>query len=231
MFIQNCYSFNTVTEQGVTHTVGSTFDVNASSVDLSSSGGSLNLQTFNNEDISLQSSGEVVVTSDSVTAGAENLLLGLDANSALKSLGVSLLGSGTVSFTLPFDYHVHFIPLFFFSSITYNDALNDIQIGASTNEQNALYATVTENYTGIMPLSGGVLNYPNLKVLAVVNSDSNLLEVESSPQLVTTPVQFSPYYYLELRYVKAGAHSATNGISNSSVNTNINVKVHYVVFA
>ena len=221
------------TDEGSYFNAGSTFSVDSPQIvlkDISISGNQIS--ALSGANVHLDPDGEVEMSSASAQAGAENLLLALGSDSILKTLGISLLGTGTVSFTIPSDYHVHYIPLFFFSSITYNDSLNDIPIGASTNEQDLLYATVTETYTGVSPLSSGVLSYPNLKVLATVNSDSNLLEVESCSQLVTTPLQFPPnIYYLELRYVKAGAHSATDGLSNKSVGTDINVKIHYLVFA
>jgi hypothetical protein len=230
--VSDAHTFNVTTDEGSYFNAGSTFSVDSPQIvlkDISISGNQIS--ALSGANVHLDPDGEVEISSASAQAGAENLLLALGSDSILKTLGISLLGTGTVSFTIPPGYHVNFIPLFFFSSITYNDSLNDIPIGADGHD--LLYATVTETYTGVSPLSSGVLSYPNLKVLATVNSDSNLLEVESGSQLVTTPLQFSPnIYYLELRYAKAGGHEATDGISNKRVgNGNINVKVHYLVFA
>lgn len=227
--IQDCYDFGVTSISTVSFNT-TAFAVVSDSVVIASSGADTTLTTTNSNDIQLSPDGEIKLDSTSVTAGAENLLLGLASDNVLKSLGISLLGSGTVSFTLPFDNHIHTVPIFF-GAITYNNSVNDILMGASTNESIALYPETTETYTGIRPITGSVLNYPNIKVMVSITADSNLIEVESGHYLVTTPSNISGYYYLELRFCKSGNHSSTDGINNTSVATDVAIKIQYVAFA
>lgn len=225
---------------------GSVFSVTTASLCNINSGGGMILDcdgsnmTLNSEqdivlnsdvDIELNADAEVKVNSTSATAGAENLIMGLGSDSVLKTLGVSLLGSGSVTFSILPGYHVHKIPLFF-NTVNINiSPTQDLSVGETNNHQNLYYPQVSQSYSGKQIITGGVLNYSNIKVVGVLNSDNQLLEIDGVAYTYTTPQNLSGYYYLEQRYSKTGAHVDTNGIINNSVGSTINITYNYLVFA
>lgn len=173
------------------------------------------------------------VSSSAIVSDAPNKLMVLGNNNFLRALGISILGSGSVSFDIPLAYHVHIIPLFF-QGITYNDGSNDIAMGNLNNNENTLvYPETTEEYTGLYsPIdSGGNLLYDNVKVLTFVTSTSSVSEIDGSPYLyVGQSYVHATKRYLQLRYSRSTSHANVLGITNYD-SAPISIVINYIVIA
>jgi hypothetical protein len=174
------------------------------------------------------------VSSSAIVSDAPNKLMALGNNNVLRALGISILGSGSVSFDIDLSYHVDMIPLFF-QDMTYNTSgSQDIRMGHLNNNENTLfYPETTEEYTGLYsPIdSSGNLLYDNVKVLSFVTSTSSFMEIDGSSYLyVGASFVYATKRYLQLRYSDAAGHANVVGIANYS-NGSISIKVNYIVIA
>lgn len=190
--------------------------------------------TLSGAGVEIDAGANVTVSSSAIVSDAPNKLMALGANNVLRALGISILGSGSVSFDINLNYHVDVIPLFF-QDVTYNSGgSTDIRMGHLNNNENTLfYPETTEDYTGLYsPIdSSGNLLYDNVKVLSFVTSTSSFMEIDGSPYLyVGASFVYATKRYLQLRYSDAAGHSSVLGIANYS-NGSISIKVNYIVIA
>jgi hypothetical protein len=191
-------------------------------------GGNVNISAGLGNDIS----GNVILSGEEVKlttlTGSQDYQVPVASQTgALTAPGFSMLGVGSIRFTIPPSSYVFQLVLSM-SNLVVNDGVNQQAVGYTG--ATLLYLETTEEYTGYGPVAPAFANF-SPKVFFSVRTLSNgaFLEVPRVPLVSDTFFLLDGLYVNLIKFASAAAGSTADGLLNLNNTQSIEVEIGYMV--
>lgn len=189
--------------------------------------GNVNLNG-NNVNISTEGVTDVSSTTLKFSTATEDRRLPLiGADGILSILGVSVLGSGKFTFTIPAQSFIYQIPMFM-GDLTINDGVQQQAVGYDAGN-NLIYPTIVETYTGYGPVAPAYSNYsPKIFFALRALSNGAFIEYPGTPIATDSFFLLNGFYVNMISFASRALNHSTDGIKNLG-NTDADFEVSYFV--
>jgi hypothetical protein len=185
---------------------------------------------LNGNNVNISTEGVTDVSSTTLkfsTATEDRRLPVIGADGLLSILGISVIGSGKFTFTIPSQSFIYQIPMFM-GDLTINDGVQQQAVGYDGGN-NLIYPTIVETYTGYGPVAPAYSNYsPKIFFALRALSNGAFVEYPGTPIATDSFFLLNGFYVNMISFASRALNHSTDGIKNLG-NNDADFEVSYFV--